>query len=391
MDGNGLHVEIAGAGITGLTAACVLAQRGWSVRVHERSSEVREIGAGLYLKENGIAALNEIGAFDRFESIVRLKRGRVIDEKGRVLLYRNQESEQSYIILRQVLHRTLAEMAVEAGAEIVTSSPVAGADPDGTLLLASGERLKADLVLGADGYKSNVRESLGLTKRQRELAEGAIRILVERTDAEAFPEQQEHWSGRYRIGFAPCSDDKVYIFLCAPVDDPAANRVPVNQALWQANFPHLRPLIERMANGTGNYGPFSVVDPVAWHKGRVAILGDAAHAQPPNLGQGAGLSIVNALALGHALDRADSIGQALIDWEADRRPVSDAVKSWSYTYGEITCHWPQFALPLRSAFVWGLGHFKPTARRWGWLWRGGIQAGEGVPLETAAVPASNRS
>ncbi len=360
----------------------MLGRKGWSVRVHERSSEVREIGAGLFLKENSIAALKEIGAFQRLESnMVRLKLGRVFDEKRRVLLYRNAESEYSYILLRQVLHRTLLEMAVEAGAEIVTNSSVAGAEEAGVLILESGERLVADLVLGADGYKSNVRESLGLTARLKELSEGAIRILVDRTDAEAFPEQQEHWRGRYRIGFAPCSKDKVYIFLCAPTNDPAACRVPVNEDLWAANFPHLRPLIDRMTGGIGNFGPFNIVDPISWYRGRVAILGDAAHAQPPNLGQGAGLSIVNAVALGHALGESASIEEALAEWERTRRPVSDAVKSWSYNYGEITCHWPQWALPLRSASVWGLGHWMPTARRWGWLWRGGIKAGEGVPTE----------
>ena len=56
------HVEIAGAGLSGLTAAAAFAKAGWSVRVHEKSSELREIGAGIYLWENGLRALEEIGA-----------------------------------------------------------------------------------------------------------------------------------------------------------------------------------------------------------------------------------------------------------------------------------------------------------------------------------------
>jgi 2-polyprenyl-6-methoxyphenol hydroxylase-like FAD-dependent oxidoreductase len=370
------HAEIAGGGIAGLMMACVLGKRGWSVRLHERGSELREIGAGLFLKENGILALKEIGAFTRLEPcMVRIKEGKVFNEKKRVLLHRITELEQNYTVLRGELHRVLVKIATELGTEIITSSPVAGAEPEGTLILESGQRLKADLVIGADGHRSRVRDSLNLATRLRVLREGAIRLLVTRSEREAYPMQQEHWCGRYRVGFAPCSPTEVYIFLMGPLDDPMAAALPVNREFWLRHFPHLEPLLRRIDNAEGTHQPLVMVDVRTWRTGRVAILGDAAHAQPPNLGQGAGLAISNAMALGEHLDAVSSVDDALANWEAARRPVSELVKTWSYRYGQITGEWPLFALPLRSALVWTLGHMPVTAKKWAWLWRGGMERG----------------
>src|SRR5689334_25309401 len=58
------HAEIAGAGFAGLTAACALAQRGWSVRVHERAEKLRTTGAGIYIYENGLRVLEVVGAYE---------------------------------------------------------------------------------------------------------------------------------------------------------------------------------------------------------------------------------------------------------------------------------------------------------------------------------------
>ena len=80
------HCEIAGAGIAGLTTACVLAQRGWSVQVHERSPELREMGAGIYLKLNSLIVLKELGLYDEVRSVGDRSRRPHFRRSGRVLL-----------------------------------------------------------------------------------------------------------------------------------------------------------------------------------------------------------------------------------------------------------------------------------------------------------------
>ena len=80
------HAEIAGGGIGGLSSATMLAQQGWTVRVHERSPEIREVGTGIYIKNNAIEVLEEFGIFDRLASQgLKLERSQVLDRDGRIM------------------------------------------------------------------------------------------------------------------------------------------------------------------------------------------------------------------------------------------------------------------------------------------------------------------
>src|SRR5215470_18637357 len=158
------HAEIAGAGFAGLTAACALAQRGWSVRVHERADKLRTTGAGIYIYENGLRVLEAVGAYEAAVAGANpAHRREVRDEANRLIsVHQWDASARAFSIVRQRVINALAAAAARAGVEIVTGSAVAGASADGELLLANGQRCKADLVVGADGSNSRVRDSLGL-------------------------------------------------------------------------------------------------------------------------------------------------------------------------------------------------------------------------------------
>jgi 2-polyprenyl-6-methoxyphenol hydroxylase-like FAD-dependent oxidoreductase len=370
------HVEIAGAGIAGLTAACVLAHRGWTVRVHERTPVLREIGAGIYLKENSLRVLKEINVFGSIRQLgVRLQEGQIRDERDRILLRRRMIQEEAFTTLRGDLHRALAERAEQLGVEIVTGVSVMGAHPEGTLELDSGKVLRADLIIGADGHRSRVCESIGLTARVETLPDGATRLLIPRTDREREALSREYWSGSCRLGVVPCSARDVYVFLIAPEAIADASAVPVNKKFWARQFLHLADIVERFPERNGRHDLHVLVRVHGWHKGRVAVLGDAAHAQPPNLGQGAGMSMANASALGAFLDRERTVEVALGAWEAARRPISEQVQRWSYRYGVIGYGWPGL-YDLRSALIWTVGHVGFTSRKWGELWRGGLKFSE---------------
>jgi 2-polyprenyl-6-methoxyphenol hydroxylase-like FAD-dependent oxidoreductase len=360
------HAEIAGAGIAGLTTAIVLGQRGWSVRVHERGSELREIGAGIGVFQNGCWALQQIGAFEEAtRGAEPLQRWELFDERRRKLqdVWMMPGVTESYAILRTHLHRTLADAAVAEGAEIVTDSPVREATPDGGLVLDSGRRLQADLVIGADGVNSKVRQSLGLTKKVKDLEDGCGRHLIVRKPMDPKLGQEEHWDGARRAGVVPCAPEQVYIFLCCPTRDVAAREQTRSRDAWVESFPHLRDVIERVPDG-GMWAPFMDVSVHSWTSGRVALVGDACHSMAPNLGQAANVAMCNAVALGQALDACDNdVERALGVWEASERAITDNTQRYSRFYGTIGTRWPRPLLDARSLLIWGIARSERMQKR----------------------------
>src|ERR1700747_2483284 len=166
------HAEIVGAGFAGLTAACALAQRGWSVRVHERADRLRTTGAGIYIYENGLRVLEAVGAYEEAVKGAPFAHTREArDGRDRLISAHLWTGRRGFSIVRQNVINALAAAAARAGAEIVTDSAAAGAAPEGELILADGRRLKADLVVAADGSNSRIRDTLDLLAKRKFLVD----------------------------------------------------------------------------------------------------------------------------------------------------------------------------------------------------------------------------
>src|SRR5882724_4338559 len=141
------HAEIVGAGFAGLTAACALAQRGWSVRVHERADRLRTTGAGIYVYENGLRVLKALGAYtDAIEGAPFANSREVRDDHNRVVsLHRWDNSSRVFSIVRQQVINALAAAAARHGTEILTNSEAIAATAAGELTFADGRKTQADL------------------------------------------------------------------------------------------------------------------------------------------------------------------------------------------------------------------------------------------------------
>ncbi len=339
--------EIVGGGFAGLAAACALARRGWRVRLHERGDRLRTAGAGINVYENGLRVLDALGALeDTIRDGARAKLRETRDQDDRLLSVHHW-NVRVYGVLRQRMIDALAAAARRAGAEIVANSEGIGATPAGELQLANGERLKADLIVAADGVNSRIRDGLGLVSERRYLRDGCIRVLIPtRSAAEGLDSRTiEYWSGHRRLLFNPCSPTHLYLALSMPHDDVPGRTLPVNKPLWTQSFPHLRALIERIGDD-GRYDRFEYITLKRWSSGRVAVIGDAAHALPPNIGQGAGCAMMNALSLAVFLERGADVPGQLQAWERVERPLTDHSQRISRLYGMPT-FWPA---PLRRLF-----------------------------------------
>lgn len=346
------HAEIAGAGFSGLVAAVALLQRGWTVRVHERTPFVRSEGFAVVIHRNGLSVLHALGVLDRIlERSSKIHRRIAQDSDGRVMMDAPASSRR---ISRQHIVAVLAEKVRALGGELLTDSEVTGADAGGELTLQNGRRLRADLIIGADGYGSVVRDSIGLLSRRVLLKHGTMRLMIPRTAAERDAEPPgcgtgfEYWSGMRRVTYSPCSPDEVYLALTCPRDDEIGRAVPINVDTWRQSFPRLDNVFDRVAQipewDRIKWVEFQTITLHRWSQGKVAVLGDAAHAMAPNLGQGGGCAMMNAYSLAVAIEKGEDLLQSLAQWEAAERPLTEHTQRWVRLYGVIAS-WPTW---LRS-------------------------------------------
>jgi 2-polyprenyl-6-methoxyphenol hydroxylase-like FAD-dependent oxidoreductase len=351
-----LHAEIAGAGIGGLTAATALALRGWAVRVHEQAPELRDIGVGTSIWANGHHVLAAIGALDQvLQAGTKIIRIEVRDNQNRLLRADNLAGDaRGLVILRADLYRTLVDAARRAGVEIVVNSTIVAADPSGALMTADGQRLPGDLIIGADGYHSKVRDSLGLAEEVGFVTDAYIgRTIIPRDDTNQPGTIQEYWAGTRCCGVLSCGDFN-YMFLSAPEDCPHNSEEVRTQSIaaqaWSADFPFLDHLFQQI-KGKVIWGRYPIVRCRAWSQGRVALIGDAAHGMPSTLAQGAGCAMSNALALAEAVTGASDIPKALTDWESRERTVTEITQRWAVLYLTLLKRWPDNLRDMRAAIM----------------------------------------
>src|SRR5690606_4857213 len=216
-----------------------------------------------------------------------------------------------------------------------------GASPDGVLKMANGNQHRADLIVGADGVNSAVRNSLDMKSGYALLPTIIDRFLIDSREYTREPKTVEHWSGNRRIGVTPSGIGQTYVYMVAPERDAAAKTMPLDVEDWSRRFPLLSGLMQELGSVPDatqfNYG---IVHCEHWSRGRIAILGDAAHGLPPTLGQGAGLTLINAYALAHHLRHKQDVAAALASWESNVRFISDATQAWSRRYDSFTRQWP---------------------------------------------------
>lgn len=339
---NRRHSEISGAGFAGLTAATTLAQRGWTVRVHERGEDLREEGAGIVLWHNSLKVLQAIGAHDAVMAGSMTPPFYETRVQGRSVSHEAFGDLPWRTMTRPHLYACLLAGALGAGVEIRTSSEVVAADPAGSVTLASGETLTADLVIGADGVKSKVRDSIGFEQERTKTRDGITRFLVPRHKVELGPGEWDNvidfWNlkPRYlRVLYVPCNDVELYIALGAPRSDPQGSRTPIDLDLWTSVFPELTPVLRSAAVAADpRYYGYQTTHLERWTAGRVALVGDAAHAMPPALAQGAGCAMANAYTVAVAATEAadGELEDALVEWERLERPITDRCQKRSADY-----------------------------------------------------------
>jgi 2-polyprenyl-6-methoxyphenol hydroxylase-like FAD-dependent oxidoreductase len=343
------RVLIVGGGIAGMALAIVLQRAGISADVVEIDKDWRVYGAGITITGPNLRALDALGLLDavRAEGYC-YDTTRICDVDGHMVMASRVSGRpmgpripNGGGILRPALHRILAAATQASGAKVRLGLSVAAiAQSSGTVSVnfSDGTTAGYDLIVGADGIHSSLRAMVFPEAPYPEFTgQGCWRAVVPRPASVDCA--HVYVGGPVKAGIVPVSADAMYLFLLQHVpDNPRMpeERWPELLASQLRGFGGLLGAIRLDSSARINYRPLEkLLLPQPWHRGRVVLIGDAAHATTPHLASGAGLAVEDALVLAECLAAEVVLDDALRRFTARRYERCRMVVENSIRLGEL--------------------------------------------------------
>lgn len=359
---------MVGAGIGGLTAALALSRTGWQVTVLERAPELGEVGAGLSIWPRAWRILADLGVAERLVDGARpaLQAGlRRPDGRWLAKVGPDTAERTPVMVHRARLHEALVgELETRDGVEVRTGVTVAGLADLGDV----DSRGPVDLVVAADGIRSTIRNELHQREDVRYSGYTAYRGVtaapvpgdpLRHAQDTASSTGGETWGTGVRFGYAPLVDGRTYWFVAAnrPMGEAGGDHHADVTGLvgdWHEPIPQLVAATPPSAVLRGDVCDLRL--PLRrFDHGRVVLLGDAAHATTPNLGQGACAAIEDAAVLAAQLAGHARVESALVAYDRTRRPVTSRLVWASRMVGAVGQVENGAVVAVRDAALAGLG------------------------------------
>lgn len=327
----GQKITVAGAGIGGLTAAIALSRRGAQVTVLEQAAEITEVGAGIQVSPNGFAVLKALGLGEAFRAIatqgeaVELRDYRAGNLVARLDLGLLPQDQPYFFVHRADLIEVLAEAARDSGVRIRLLQQVDSVrlEDRPELQMANGDTLRAELLIGAEGIHSKLRQTLNGVQAPFFTRQTAWRATI--PNVIGHPNVSRVYMGpRQHMVTYPLRGGEIINIVAVQErtgwaeegwmheDDPENLRQAF--AGYGGEAKRMLDAVERV----GFWGLFRHPVAPVWHKGRAAILGDAAHPTLPFMAQGAVMAMEDAWVLADALDAAETVEAGLASYQARR-------------------------------------------------------------------------
>jgi 2-polyprenyl-6-methoxyphenol hydroxylase-like FAD-dependent oxidoreductase len=345
-----LRAVIVGAGIAGLSAAKGLRLIGWDVDVYEQAPELEPIGAGISLSANALNALRSLGLYDAVAAKAQpVHRIDLLAQRGDVLHSTNftgpdgKAGDLDMVVLhrgdlQQTLLSGLPDLCIRTGMECIGAQQ---AEDRIQLAFANGESVEADLALGCDGIHSAVRRAIFPESRERFAHYTCWRAITPGIPAQVDSARlTETWGAGKRFGLAALPEDRVYWFACCGADrmnDSALAKMDLRslQGLFAGFHDPIPEVLSRTPPGALIWTDIVDLAPMpSFVRGRIVLLGDAAHAVTPDLGQGAGLAIEDAAVISALLGR-HSLDAAFRAYDARRVARARRIAAASRFYAAI--------------------------------------------------------
>lgn len=351
---------IIGGGIGGVTTALALQQAGFAVTVFERAEALREVGSGLPLWTNALRALYKLGLTEQINELGEsIAAGHVSTWRGTMLADLRMEDIKLLKRLgtiNMVVHRAeLLNMLVDAVGrdKIQLGMTCTGFRQDGSQVyacFANGQEVRGDLLVGADGLHSVIRAQLfgAATPRYAGYTcwRGLAHISHKDMKTSIHGKSYQHeitpmnwvWGKGHQFGITPMTHDRAYWFAqsYAPegAQDPPEGRKQAVLELFHDWHDPIPTVIKATAEKDILRNDVYESKPLdRWNRGRVVLLGDAAHTMTPNLGQGACQAIEDAVVLADCLKAEKEIVAGLKQYEARRVRRANNIASLAHLLG----------------------------------------------------------
>lgn len=344
-----LNIAVIGAGYAGATAALALSQLGAEVTVYEQAQEIAEVGAGIGLRPSTMDQFRRLGIFDRIAAVTSPSDYfEILTAHGQRIAMEEWPEKEVFGASTHFVHRgdfidTLLDALPSGMVKLNYRLNKIIDNGDGaTAVFENGVTVNGDLIVGADGIRSQVRKHLFSDKPPVFAGEHAYRAVIPAADTFGLVDDGNL---RMYLGYGT----KIYLLplhhrnevsfdvTCLATDSTPAPVASKEQLLEvvAAFDPRLVAITEGLDMSKVNLRAVYDIDPVPiWHSNSVVLIGDSAHAMLHHQGQGANSAVLDAGALATRLSEADSIPEALAQYQASRKPITDELQrlsrqSWS--------------------------------------------------------------
>jgi 2-polyprenyl-6-methoxyphenol hydroxylase-like FAD-dependent oxidoreductase len=375
---NARRIAIVGAGPAGLVAAIAARRAGFLCSVYEQAPSFERVGGAVGIASNGLQVLAALGLLDRFRAHIELLQHAQLEAPpGRVLTRANfRDSPLPHVgfavALRYDLHEVLADCARAADVALHFDARCTGAQwqPHGVRLhFADGNDVEAPLVFACDGVNSVVRSALGFKSKKQTIGEAYLRLVA--PIAHPDPERAgEYWAadGR-RAGAFPLPGQRTYVFCSVPLgrwQEILNGRLEAWLSSWTDFGEPIVTLLRSVRDWTGAvYDELSDLRVERWQRNGVFLLGDAAHAMTPNLGQGANSAMVDALVLVNLLTEVApqrAWREAGRRYEQLRRPFVTKIQNAALLGGRLASWRNPVTRAVRDSLFRVITNFPPLLR-----------------------------